>query len=347
MIPILLACVDLTGTMGQLGGDPDPTLPEDPVPSTMPSTTSPTTPPVPITIPEPDSVVRFIALGDAGEGNIAQYAVADAMEVVCADLGCDFVLYLGDNFYDTGVSGVDDEQFYTKFESPYEELDLTFYVVMGNHDLGFDGVGLEFWKAPYYVEYSGYSTKWTMPDTYYALQTRNVVLLGLDTTEIFFDLADDQQSWFDNEIAQINKKATDWVIAYGHHPYISNGRHGNAGEYEGIADWIPGLGIPRGDYVKEFFDESVCGKVDLYLSGHDHNRQWLEDTCGTTFVVSGAGAKTTDLEGRGTPTLFEDDTRPGFLWVEIEGLRLTAKFFDQDGKEDYHISYTKEKTPSP
>ena len=314
----------------------EPTLPKDPsVEKTTSSPPMPTTP----TIPE-DTAIRFVALGDAGEGNLAQYAVADAMEVVCAQRGCDFALYLGDNFYDTGVSGVDDEQFYTKFESPYEELDFPFYVVMGNHDLGFDGIGLEFWKAPYYVEYTVQSTKWTMPDTYYSQQVGNVALFGLDTTEIFFDLADDQQRWLDAKLTAVDP-STDWIIAFGHHPYVSNGRHGNAGEYEGIPDWVPGAGIPRGDYIKEFFDESVCGKVDIYFAGHDHNRQWLEDTCGTTFVVSGAGAKTTDLEGRGTPTLFEDDTREGFLWVEIDGLRLTASFFDREGTEDYQLSYTK------
>ena len=43
-------------------------------------------------------------------------------------------------------------------------------------------------------------------------------------------------------------------------------------------------------------DDYVCGDIDVYFSGHDHNRQWLEPTCGTDFIVSGAGAKTTDLE---------------------------------------------------
>ena len=331
------ACVDLT-----LSTDPvdpgDPTPPTDP--STDPSETTTTTEPT-APEPEPDPVVRFVALGDAGEGNTAQYTVAGAIEAICAVHGCDFALYLGDNFYDTGVSGVDDAQFVSKFEDPYARLSLPFYVVMGNHDLGFDGIGLELWKAPYYVEYTGLSTKWTMPDTYYGVQYGHVALFGLDTTEIFFDLADDQQAWLDGQLQLVDPKVTDWVIAFGHHPYVSNGRHGNAGNYEGIADWVPGAGIPRGDHVKDFIEDTVCGRVDLYLSGHDHNRQWLEDTCGTTFVVSGAGAKTTDLEGRGTPTLFEDDEKEGFLWVEIEGRRLTARFYDLFGNEDFAISYTK------
>src|SRR5688572_25019386 len=47
--------------------------------------------------------VRFVALGDAGEGNENQAAVGQMIATVCEERGCDFALYLGDNFYDTGV----------------------------------------------------------------------------------------------------------------------------------------------------------------------------------------------------------------------------------------------------
>ena len=89
----------------------------------------------------PPEIVRFIAMGDGGEGNADQYAVAATVKSVCDAKddehgpGCDFVLYLGDNFYDD-VEGVDDEQFQTKFELPYADLDLPFWVVLGNHDYG-------------------------------------------------------------------------------------------------------------------------------------------------------------------------------------------------------------------
>lgn len=322
---------------------PAPTTPAPTTPGT-PSTDTPTgdtaTPTTTSTPTTPSVPVRFVALGDAGEGNDDQFAVADAIELTCATLGCDFALYLGDNFYDTGVDGVDDVQFQTKFELPYQNLDFPFYVVMGNHDLGGDGLGIEFWKAPYYIDYTSYSTKWTMPDSRYAIELENVGLYALNTTDIFFGFGADQQTWLANELASASPHI-DWKIAFGHHPYISNGRHGNAGTYEGIPASVPLTEIPRGQYIKDFFDAGICGQVDLYLSGHDHNRQWLEQTCGTSFVVSGAGAKTTDLEGRGNMTLFESDAIEGFLWVEVDGLRMTAKFFDMDGVEEFHLSYTK------
>jgi len=41
--------------------------------------------------------VKFVALGDMGEGGIEQTRVAQAMGGVCEQEGCDFVLGLGDN----------------------------------------------------------------------------------------------------------------------------------------------------------------------------------------------------------------------------------------------------------
>jgi hypothetical protein len=78
----------------------------------------------------------------------------------------------------------------------------------------------------------------------------------------------------------------------------------------------------------------------VYLSGHDHNRQFLMPSCGTEFVVSGAGAKNTDMPGRGNTTFFEDDTVEGFLWVEIDGASFTGAFYDRDANLDYEQTFT-------
>src|SRR5690606_35788973 len=47
------------------------------------------------TVPADPQVIRFVALGDAGEGNDEQHQVADAIGAVCALKGCEFALYLG------------------------------------------------------------------------------------------------------------------------------------------------------------------------------------------------------------------------------------------------------------
>jgi len=305
--------------------------------------------------PEPAQIVRFIAMGDGGEGNTAQYDNGLAIAELCENktdeqAGCDFVLYLGDNFYDEGVSSVTDNQFNTKFEYPYEPLSIPFYVVLGNHDyggclFGQCGTGWDFELSQYQIDYSDISDKWTMPAEYYTFVQEHVEFFGLDTNAMmwdpWFDSAEDQKPWMEEAIA--NSTAT-WKIAFGHHPYISNGRHGNAGTYEGL-DWLADWSIaevPIGVGVKDFMDAYICGQMDLYLAGHDHNRQWLEPTCGTEFIVSGAAAKTTSLENRGNSTFFEDDQIEGFIWIEIRDLCMTGEFYDSSGSLEFEQGYCKE-----
>lgn len=281
------------------------------------------------TAPAP-KVVRFVAMGDGGEGNEAQYLVAHAVADVCVADGCDFVLYLGDNFYDSGVDGLDDPQWQDKFEMPYAELTdlgVPFYVVLGNHDYGADGLGIEPWRGAVQVDYSAISATWNMPDEYYAFVREHVTFIGLDTNAIFWGAGlDAQQDWVDETLAAAS---TPWRIVFGHHPYVSNGRHGNAGNYEGLPSWVP---IASGVNVRRFFEESLCdGPVDVYIAGHDHNRQWLPITCGIQHFVSGAAAKTTGLEGRGNLAAFEDDASTGFLYVEIRDDLLIGRFYDQSG----------------
>jgi hypothetical protein len=304
------------------------------------------------TEPEPPAdIVRFVAMGDGGEGNADQYAVASAVAAVCAAkvstetdgerAGCDFVLYLGDNFYDSGVDSVDDDQFQDKFELPYADLDLPFYVVLGNHDYG--STSLEFWKSDFEVQYSDRSDKWNLPSEYYTFTDTHAQFFGLDTNALMLESLwgdSGQAAWMRDELAV---STTTWRIAFGHHPYVSNGQHGNAGEYEGY-DWLP---IANGATVKSFMDASLCGQVDLYLAGHDHNRQWLEPSCGTEFIVSGAAAKTTDLEGRGSATLFEDDTREGFVWIELRDDVLLGEFYDKIGDLDYTREIVKPAAAAP
>jgi tartrate-resistant acid phosphatase type 5 len=305
-------------------------------------------------VEEPPKIVRFIAMGDGGEGNEDQYLVSQALEQVCsakedARPGCDFALYLGDNFYDSGVDGIDDPQFQTKFEEPYANLSFPFYVALGNHDYGGDclftdcgGLGNEFEKSEAQIEYTAYSDKWTLPDEYYTFLSEHVRFFGLDTNAIMWDpwlgTGEGQDDWLQGELAA---STATWHIAYGHHPFISNGKHGNAGEYEGL-DW---LGIAEevvvGDGVLEFMEENICGQIDMYLCGHDHNRQWMGEACGTEFIVSGAAAKTTDLEGRGNSTLFEDDTMEGFVWIEIQDNCLSGEFYDKLGGLDFSHQYCK------
>lgn len=285
----------------------------------------------------PTQVVRFVAIGDTGEGNQAQYDVAAAFNMVCLVQGCDFVMMLGDNFYDDGVSSVDDDQFRTKFEEPYAVVNLPFFVTLGNHDFG--EIPVQFWRTDYQIEYSARSSKWNMPDHFYRFAHEHVTFLSLDTNMILLGLSwvRDQRDWVRN---QVDRASTPWVIAFGHHPYRSNGRHGNAGNYEGLS--FDPTGIISGSRVRDFFEDELCGRIDVFFAGHDHNRQWLQPVCGVELIVSGAGAKTTELLGRdNNPTRFEDDSTEGFFWIEIADDTMTVEIWDRAGNLNHSGTVTR------
>jgi len=283
-------------------------------------------PPAPIDHPP----VRFIAMGDTGEGNQAQMDVAHVIEDVCADQGCDFVLLLGDNIYDVGVTTLNDVQWKTKFEIPYAGLDMPFYAVLGNHDYA-TTVNEE--RAEFQVAYTEISDKWVMPARHYAHRQGNVDFVALDTQAMNFpaslvDEFESQQIWLQEQMA---RPRDGWRIVYGHHPYISNGKHGNAGAFDGFPSEFDISGIR----VKEAMETMVCGNADLYVCGHDHDREWLEARCeGTRFIVSGAGSKLRpfyDVQ----PVHYGDAETEGFTWFEIDDDVLTVQFWDRYGVMNY------------
>ncbi|MBO84977.1 MAG: hypothetical protein CL927_06435 [Deltaproteobacteria bacterium] len=284
----------------------------------------------------PDAPTRFVVLGDGGKGNATQKAVADAVRSVCEARtdedgpGCGFALYLGDNIYDDGVETVDDPMFQSHFETPYADLDFPFLVVLGNHDYGSSSLASS--RSDPQISYTERSQRWTLPSRYYHFQLGPHAFVGLDTNALLLQgLWGDQEQgpWVDT---LWSTEAAGWRVVFGHHPYRSNGFHGNAGNYEGLW-WLP---IVRGKTIELFFERHICGQADVYFSGHDHNLQWLEPTCGTHFLVSGAAAHTTPLRFRdGNPTWFADDSTAGFVWVELLGRDMTAVFYHQDGSEQF------------
>lgn len=295
-------------------------------------------------------MARFFVLGDQGEGNTEQAEVAAVMQGLCESEGCDFAVLLGDNFYDSGVDGITDSQWDSKFETPYAALSIPFYPVLGNHDYGGNlfgleqgGLGNEFDKGPIEVAYTAESDKWEMPATHYTFRFGPVGFIMLDTNSILWDDTSngDQNTWITTAFMEVS--GAEWVFTAGHHPYRSQGQHGNAGSYESIE--VGGIEIPLpvpimdGREVKDFFESHICGAVDISFSGHDHNRQWLDeaDRCGgTELIVSGAGAKTKDfVDVRGNDLHFGNDDQEGFWYIIVDGATLTGRAYDRTGAMNF------------
>ncbi|HVJ89165.1 MAG TPA: metallophosphoesterase [Labilithrix sp.] len=322
-------------------GNSDPTSPTDGQADAATGNVSPSQPDAgsPQQPQSPTQPIRFVAMGDTGTGANDQFKVGNAVASVCKTRGCDFVQLLGDNIYESGASSVDDPIFQTHFEIPYAAIDLDFWVVLGNHDYGHAGAGTDFPKGQHEIDYTAKSKKWKLPSAYwhksFTSSSASVEIFGLDTNKAMFGL--DAQQRVDVS-AWLAASTAEWKIAMGHHPYKSNGPHGNAGSYDAIL----GVSVPpvNGRGVKEYLEEAICGNVDLYLSGHDHSRQWLNESCmGTELAVSGAGAKATKLDGK-NPTLFES-LELGFLYIVIDGKKLTAEFIDENGTTEFSHTMVK------
>ncbi|MBI2078402.1 MAG: metallophosphoesterase [Euryarchaeota archaeon] len=334
---IALGLVALLFVAGCMGGKdssgPAPTPPAESAPGPMG--------------PEsPNGTVRFVVIGDTGQASEGQYAVSTAIETVCEERGCQFVLISGDNIYPNGVRSAYDPQFEEKFEEPYANLNLPFYLVLGNHDNG-DGNGANPAVGDYEVEYSErkdrMSEKWNMPARYYTFRVGDVQIFGLDSGPQEVSQAQvwlpgtrgpAMQTWLGAEIAKSTAK---WKFAFAHHPYVSNSRHGDAGLYDNTG----GKGLP----YRLMLEDLVCDTFQVFFAGHDHNLQWLKPvrTCGRTeFIVSGAGGAS--IYAKGVPpdneVYFEDYAKHGFFWIEASGNTFKGVAFDQDANLLFERTFT-------
>lgn len=323
------------------------------------------TPPAPqpvdeiVVYPAADSKVSFIAIGDSGTGKDGQYKVAAALEAVCAEKVCDFAIGLGDNIYESGVDSVDDIQFDTKFEDPYKNIHFPFYMALGNHDntwlIGGDGADND--KGEIQVEYhyrkDRKSEKWQMPARYYqfsaplnaevplveffAMDTNPSASAGDPSNEYNKDDYSAKMGQWLKEGFKASKAP--WKIAFGHHPYVSNGSHGNAGNYDSL--------IGQGKYFKEMTEKNVCGNADAMIVGHTHALQWIKEkeSCpGTFHIVSGAGGKTKKfLTGNKLNEVYwQQDEILGFFHIEIQGDEFRGTAYTVDPVSGEHkVAYSR------
>jgi hypothetical protein len=193
-----------------------------------------------------------------------------------------------------------------------------------------------------------------MLDTHYTFQVDHVGFVMLDTNSLLFDNVDngDQRAWLPSALAELSATGAEWILGAGPHPVRSNGAHGDAGAYESIEvgdTEIPisffDLPIIAGEEVADFFDNDLCGNVDVYFSGHDHNRQWLDEPdamCGAELIVSGAGAKTKGFDNTERNNVrFQDATTEGFMYVVIDGDSFTGEFIDKNGASNFSYTFTR------
>ncbi len=282
---------------------------------------------------------NFIVIGDTGKQTVSQRDVANSMESYCSsnDKICDAAFLLGDNLYSTGMDSADDPKMDIVFRDYYQNLNFPFYAVLGNHDYGKYSLSLK--KANYELEYSKRNPQFVMPSRFYIKVFKDMVVAHLDTTRMMWKKDLSIQGEMVLAASKLAKEKNLWFVVTGHHPYLSNGSHGNAGHYDKVK--VPYFA--SGKYVKKFFDKYVCPNADLYLSGHDHSLQLIPGSqagCGAYLVVSGAGGSGSNLTPRNSVDF--QTTNPGFFHFKVESKKIEITAVNAEADEVFSKTLSRE-----
>jgi acid phosphatase len=210
---------------------------------------------------EKDTELDFIFLGDTGTGNENQYNVGKSIKGYCEGIKCEAMLIVGDVIYERGVTSLNDSGFQSKFEKPYEGIDLPIYIAFGNHDyLGCKDC---------YLQYGAISKKWRMPSRYYSISKDDLLDIFVIDTENF-DAG--QQDWLKKSLSESKAKHK---IVSGHRPLLTFEEAHKDEKWDG----------------KDQLKEIICNNAEVYVAAHSHI---LEDNgkiegCKVEQLVTGAG----------------------------------------------------------
>lgn len=267
----------------------------------------------------------FVVIGDWGrDGRSRQREVAQQMGRSAEAIGSRFVISVGDNFYEDGVSGVADPQWRTSFEEIYTDpaLMTKWHVILGNHD--YQG------NVEAQLAYSANSPRWSLPAPYYThsetladgtvaefffLDTSRYILEYLVRPKVRVQGQDKQAQvdWLEHALG--NSQAA-WKIVVGHHQlYTVTGQHHDFPEM--IAPFKPLL--------------NRYG-VQAYLNGHEHNLEHLVVDA-VHYLTCGAGSATSPVVTP-PPGQFASDHH-GFMTMQLEAAGLRFSFVDDSGATLY------------
>jgi len=289
--------------------------------------------------------LNFFTLGDWGAVNSDQHNVAEQLNIFAEKLNMEFLLALGDNFYDTGVTSEKDPQWTKTYEDVYNftSLQKPWYALLGNHDhYGNASAQIDFYN-------DHLDKRWIMPDYWY---TKNFTVAEGSVMEVVFidtvllapnatfevlrqniqegrvteeyaeklekslsvlqARADEQLVWIEQTL---KASKAEWLFVAGHYPIYSGGEHGNTKELD--ENLMP--------LLEKY-------KVDAYLCGHDHTLQHLQSN-GVEYYVSGNGCHRGTIKNLPQTKFAVVD--PGFMAHSINATAMKVDFIDLKGSIIY------------
>ncbi|XP_073389588.1 purple acid phosphatase 8 isoform X2 [Physcomitrium patens] len=253
-------------------------------------------------------------------------------------LGIDFVISVGDNFYQAGLKGPHDAKFDNSSEVyTARSLQTQWFAVLGNHDYLGDTL-LQIGDL-----LTQKDKRWFCQRSF-QLKDKFVEFFFIDTTPFVdkywskeehrkFDWRGigGRQEYLDSQLETLNSKlessVATWKIVVGHHTISSLGRHGDTHEL-----------------VRQVLPILEKHSVDLYINGHDHCLEHIKrQDSSVHFITSGAGSKSFQGIHEATP---EDGLQfamdgQGFISVSMAVHELRVDFHDALGHNLHKLQLTK------
>ena len=209
---------------------------------------------------------KLCVIGDSGKDTKGRDNVLKSLK----NESCTELRILGDVIYENGLVG-NEKNKKKQFKDHvlyFKQLNVPIYLIMGNHD----DKGDENLMIDYSLENGIH-----YPNHFYSEDRGNICFVSIfsdvNGAKDLTVLGINQREWF--------TQATEWAtsncnftIGSAHHIYKTNGVHRN-----------------QEITAKNFFENEVVGKYNMFLSGHDHHLEDAGDYGGTRFLISGAAAK--------------------------------------------------------
>nr|TKV97203.1 hypothetical protein SEVIR_9G478800v2 [Setaria viridis] len=254
------------------------------------------------------------------------------MGKVGEQLDIDFVISTGDNFYENGLTGTDDQAFEQSFTDIYtaKSLQKPWYLVLGNHD----------YRGDVLAQLSPVLQK--IDSRFICMRSFivNADFFFVDTTpfqlKYWTHPKDDHYDWREvaprekylanllKDLDEAMKKSTaTWKIAVGHHTMRSVSDHGDTKELLQLL--LPVL---------------QANGIDFYINGHDHCLEHISSRDSPIqYFTSGGGSKA----WRGVFQPNEDNLEffydgQGFMSLQLDQNQAEFTFYDVDGNELYQYT---------
>lgn len=244
--------------------------------------------------------ISFLAFGDSGKGDVAQFETASALTAIARERSVQFGVHVGDIYYPHGIATAKDPAVKQLYVDAYRDLPHV-HAIMGNHDYG-DSQGAGVPEAVIAAAKTEVPGIYEFPQRYYS---RRIIAGDVTVRMIFIDTSTlpvdpTQLAWLRDELA----KDSEYTIVAGHHPIYDNG-------WRGASSITRKLILPLLD-----------ARADMYLCGHEHNQQVLHSKGGLPIIVSGAAAEARETWRAKDADFTAIRRGAAFLKIDADGIAL-------------------------